>query len=52
MTKLQPLHLVFIFLGGLLLLVIVAPLASMVLATSPTSLLNTAQNKAVTDSIV
>ncbi|WP_066628467.1 ABC transporter permease [Labilibacter marinus] len=51
MNKLQPLYLVFVFLGGLLLLFIVAPLTGMVLSTSPSSFFEVVQNKEVIDSI-
>jgi len=51
MNRLQPLHLVFMLLSGLLLLFIVAPLTGMFLSTSPNNFFETVQNKEVLDSI-
>ena len=42
---------IFIFLGGLILLFVIAPLASMFLATSPTQIFETTQDQEVIDSI-
>ena len=43
--------LLFIFLGGLVLLFVIAPLASMFLATSPTQIFETTKDQEVIDSI-
>jgi molybdate/tungstate transport system permease protein len=51
LTRLQPLQLVFIFLGALVLLFILAPLAGMFLATAPSSLFETAKEAEVRESI-
>jgi len=42
---------IFVFLGGLILLFVIAPLASMFLATSPTQIFETTQDQEVIDSI-
>ena len=42
---------IFIFLGGLILLFVIAPLASMFLATSPNQIFETTQDQEVIDSI-
>ena len=52
MNKIQPINLLFMFLGGLLLLFVVAPLSGMILATSPESFLETIARKEVTNSII
>ena len=41
-SSLQPMNLLFVFLGGLILLFILAPLLGMFLATTPTQVLETA----------
>jgi len=51
MNKIPTLQLLFMFLGGLLLLFVVAPLLGMVLSTSAEGLLETAKNETVTNSI-
>jgi len=51
MNKILPIQLLFMFLGGLLLLFVVAPLLGMVLSTSAEGLLETAKNETVTNSI-
>jgi molybdate/tungstate transport system permease protein len=52
MAKSLPvLHIVFLFLGGLILLFIIAPLAGMVLETTPAGLVETAREKEVSASI-
>lgn len=51
MNRLQPLYLIFVLLGGLLLLFVVAPLMGMFLNTTPGDLFQTAQNQEVTESI-
>ncbi|HSN50335.1 MAG TPA: ABC transporter permease, partial [Bacteroidales bacterium] len=51
MKQLQPFRLFLIFLGGLILLFIIAPLAGMFLKTSPQSLLDTAGEAEVRSSI-
>lgn len=51
MEKIHPLNLLFIFLGGLVLLFIIAPLAGLFLATSPAELFDTAVEKEVAGSI-
>ena len=51
MNKILPIELLFMFLGGLLLLFVVAPLLGMVLSTSAEGLLETAKNETVTNSI-
>lgn len=51
MKKFQPIQLIFILLGGLVLLFILAPLLGMVFHTSPESLLETAREKEVRNSI-
>jgi len=51
LKRYQPIQLVFIVLGALVLLFILAPLLGMFLKTSPQSLLETAQDKEVTNSI-
>jgi molybdate/tungstate transport system permease protein len=51
MKKIDTLSLIFIFLGGLLLLFIIAPLLGMFLATSPIELFNTAKDSEVQSSI-
>jgi molybdate/tungstate transport system permease protein len=51
LKRYSPLHLVFFFLGSLVLLFILAPLLGMLLKTSPQSLFETATDKEVTDSI-
>ncbi len=52
MQKFQPVHITFSFLGGLVLLFIVAPLVGLVFATPLEDLFETAYDKEVTDSIV
>lgn len=52
MNQLNVTKLVFIFLGGVILLFIIAPLISMTLSTSGTALFETAKDKEVTDSII
>ena len=52
MQKFQPGYLLFTFLGGLILLFIVAPLVGMVMATPIESIFETTTDKEVTDSIV
>jgi molybdate/tungstate transport system permease protein len=49
--KLNTLHLIFVFLSGLILLFIIAPLAGMFFTTSPISIFNTAQEPEVQNSI-
>lgn len=49
--KFNPLHLFFSFLGGLVLLFIVSPLISMVIATSPLEIVDTINDKEVQHSI-
>jgi molybdate/tungstate transport system permease protein len=51
LKRYQSIQLVFIFLGALVLLFILAPLLGMFLKTSPQSLFETAQDKEVTGSI-
>jgi molybdate/tungstate transport system permease protein len=51
LKRYQPIQLVFILLGSLVLLFIVAPLLGMFLKTSPQSLFETAKDKEVTSSI-
>lgn len=51
MRRLQPFRLVLLFLGGLVLLFIIAPLAGMFLATSPSEFFNTAAEREVAGSI-
>jgi molybdate/tungstate transport system permease protein len=51
MTGFQPMKLLFVFLGGLVLLFIVAPLAGLYLASSPSALFETATEKEVAGSI-
>jgi molybdate/tungstate transport system permease protein len=51
MNKVQPLHLVFILLGALILLFIISPLLGMFLATSPVSLFETSKEAEVQQSI-
>ena len=51
MSKLQPIQLVFILLGALILLFIISPLLGMFLATSPVSLFETAKEAEVQQSI-
>jgi len=51
LKKFQPIQLIFILLGGLVLLFILAPLLGMVFHTSPESLLETAREKEVRNSI-
>ena len=51
MKKLEPVHLVFAALGGLVLLFIVAPLIGMLLASSPEELSETARDPEVAQSI-
>ncbi|MDP4280888.1 MAG: ABC transporter permease [Bacteroidota bacterium] len=51
MKKLQPLQLVFLFLGGVILLFIISPLAGMFLKTAPQSLFETAKETEVRTSI-
>ncbi|MEA3445467.1 MAG: ABC transporter permease [Bacteroidota bacterium] len=51
MSKIQPIYIIFMLLGGLLLLFLVAPLTGMILSTSPDSFFETMQNKEVTGSI-
>jgi molybdate/tungstate transport system permease protein len=51
LKRFQPIQLVFIFLGGLILLFIVAPLAGMILKTTPLSLFETAREPEVRQSI-
>lgn len=51
MKRIQSIQLVFILLGGLILLFIIAPLAGMFLKTSPISLFETAKESEVRDSI-
>ena len=50
-NNIQPTNLLFSFLGGLVLLFLVAPLIGMVISTTPDSLFETVQNKDVTNSI-
>lgn len=49
--KLNPLHLFFTFLGGLVLLFIIGPLVSMFIATSPNEIVETVNDKEVQHSI-
>ncbi|MBU0763705.1 MAG: ABC transporter permease [Bacteroidetes bacterium] len=51
MKNFQPLHLVFAFLGGLILLFIIAPLVGMVLHTTPSELIETSGDHEVLGSI-
>lgn len=51
MNKLEPVHLIFAALGGLVLLFIVAPLVGMLLASSPEELSDTAMDPEVAQSI-
>ena len=51
MGRYQPMQLLFIFLGGLVLLFIIAPLAGMFLATSPAEFFDTASDTEVARSI-
>ena len=51
MKKFQPLNLLFIFFGGLILLFIVAPLIGMLLSTSPIDIIETTKDKEVQNSI-
>ncbi len=51
MKSFQPFRLVFMFLGGLVLLFIIGPVAGMFLATSPDEFFNTAAEKEVAESI-
>jgi molybdate/tungstate transport system permease protein len=51
LNKLQPIQLVFILLGALILLFIISPLLGMFLATSPVSLFETAKEAEVQQSI-
>jgi len=51
LSKLQPIQLVFILLGALILLFIISPLLGMFLATSPVSLFETAKEAEVQQSI-
>lgn len=51
MKRYQPIQLVFILLGSLVLFFVLAPLLGMFLKTSPQSLFETAKDKEVTDSI-
>jgi molybdate/tungstate transport system permease protein len=51
MSRIQPFRLILLFLGGIVLLFIIAPLAGMFLATSPAEFINTAAEKEVADSI-
>lgn len=51
MRRYQPIQLIFILLGSLVLLFVLAPLLGMFLKTSPQSLFETAKDKEVTDSI-
>jgi molybdate/tungstate transport system permease protein len=51
LKRYQPIQLVFILLGALILLFIIAPLLGMFLKTSPQSLFETAKDKEVTSSI-
>ena len=51
MNQFNATKLVFIFLGGVVLLFIIAPLVSMTLATTGTELFETAKEKEVLDSI-
>ncbi len=50
-SSLQPMNLLFVFLGGLILLFILAPLLGMFLATTPTQVLETARETEVRESI-
>ncbi len=49
--RVTPLHLVFSFLGGLLLLFVIAPMASMVINSTPEELMNTVRDDEVQQSI-
>ena len=49
--KFNPLHLIFSFLGGLVLLFIIGPLISMFIATSPLDIIDTVNDKEVQYSI-
>jgi len=51
LRRYQPIQLIFILLGSLVLLFVLAPLLGMFLKTSPQSLFETAKDKEVTDSI-
>ena len=51
MNRFQPLKLLFVFLGGIVLLFIIAPLAGMFLATSPAEFFETASDREVAGSI-
>jgi molybdate/tungstate transport system permease protein len=51
MGRFQPFQLLFLFLAGIVLLFIIAPLAGMFLATSPAEFINTAAEKEVAESI-
>lgn len=51
MEKFQPLNLIFVFLGGIVLLFIIAPLAGLFLASSPAEIFDTAADREVTGSI-
>lgn len=51
MIKIQPINLLFAFLGGLVLLFIIAPLLSMFLATSPNEIIETSKDAEVQASI-
>ncbi len=52
MQKFQPVHIVFSFLGGLLLLFIVAPIIGLVMATPIADIFETTADKEVQDSII
>ncbi|MFH1320135.1 MAG: ABC transporter permease [Bacteroidota bacterium] len=51
MKKFQPLNLLFAFLGGLVLLFIIAPLVGLVIATSPVEIIETSKDSEVQYSI-
>ncbi|MCK4639222.1 MAG: hypothetical protein KAT33_07360, partial [Bacteroidales bacterium] len=51
MNKFQPINLVFAFLGGLVLLFIVAPLVGMFISTSPEAIIETSKEAEVQKSI-
>ena len=51
MEKFQPLNLLFIFLGGIVLLFIIAPLAGLFLSSSPAEIFDTAADMEVAGSI-